>query len=373
MALRAEDLNYQYGIFDASYYHSPVWYQNVFETQQRNLQTEAQTKLAQSAAEMAAFQVEQARQEWALKRQQAQEGSKLAAQFLTSWNDSLKGLEGMFGKAMDFIAGTGTGKGGSGGGGALDNQFSTIINRLQESYEDYRTKYAPTADYILNQAKEQYQTQAGALGQLQALARPDYVGARARAASDVAQQAAGAREALQKQLLSYGIDPTSGKFGALTRRSYLDQAKTTALAENLAVNAEKERAAKLNVQIASLVNPSQTALAGAQLAGLGTNLLTKQADVLATQADVEKAKTQAAASLANAMGNLATGYSQAVVQPRATLAGYFLGTSGGALPSNFSLSTTKTQAQPATTGQKAQPTYFQQLAQKNMAALNVYS
>jgi len=335
--LTARDLNYNYGMFDPyGYYKSPRWYQDVFETQQRNLQSEAQTSLAQSAAGMADFQLKRAREEWALRRKQAEQGNKLAAQFLSSWNDSLKGLEGMFGKAMDFIAGTGTGKGGS-GGGALDNQFGTIINRLQESYEDYRTKYAPTADYILNQAKEQYQTQAGALGQLQALARPDYVGARARAASDVAQQAAGAREAMQKQLLSYGIDPTSGKFGALTRRSYLDQAKTTALAENLAVNAEKERAAKLNAQIASLVNPSQTALAGAQLAGLGTNLLTKQADVLATQADVEKAKTQAAATLANAMGNLATGYSQAVVQPRATLAGYFLGRSGGALPSNFSL------------------------------------
>ncbi|HDG97991.1 MAG TPA: hypothetical protein ENG73_07465 [Desulfobacterales bacterium] len=333
--LTARDLNYNYGMFDPyGYYKSPRWYQDVFETQQRNLQSEAQTSLAQSAAGMADFQLKRAREEWALRRKQAEQGNKLAAQFLSSWNESLKGLENMFGKAMNLISGSI-----SGGfrGGSLGKTFDTIIQRLQDSYQDYKTKYAPVADYILNQAKQQYQTQAGAIGELQALARPDYVGARARAASDVAQQAAGAREAMQKQLLSYGIDPTSGKFGALTRRSYLDQAKTTALAENLAVNAEKERAAKLNAQIASLVNPSQTALAGAELAGVGTNLLTKQADVLATQADVEKAKTQAIASIANTMGNVARDYSQAVVQPRATLAGYFLGRSGGALPSNFSL------------------------------------
>jgi len=350
-------------MFDThGYYKSPAWYQDVFETQQRNLQTEAQTRLAQSAAEMADFEIKQAKEAWALKKQQAIEGSKLAAQFLSSWNESLKGLENMFNRALGVISG-GYGAA-AGGGGALEKPFKTIIDRLQSSYEDYKTKYAPTADYILNQAKEDYQTRAGAIGELRALARPDYVGARARAASDVAQQAAGAREAMQKQLLSYGIDPTSGKFGALTRRSYLDQAKTTALAENLAVNAEKERAAKINAQTAALLRPEETALTGAKLAGLGTELLTKQADVLATHADIEKTRTQAISSLANTMGNIASGYSQAVVKPKATLAGYFLGSSGGALPRNFNLAT-----RPSAAGSGTQPTAFQKMALSQISAI----
>ena len=307
------------------YYH-----QTAFEEQQRNLQSRAKTGLALTAAEQARFDLKQREEAWELKKRSAVEGSKLASKFLGEWLTAMKDVKGIFGgastfmkDAMKFITGGGTGSAPSG--------FDDVIVQLKNSYQDYQKNYAPAAKQFIQAGLQEQAMRTGAIGRLEQYATPDYAGVRGRAAADVSGQSELERAAMERKLLSMGIDPSSGKFGALTRKSYLDQARNTAIAMNLAARGEKERAATVTAQEASLLNPASTAGVGLNIANMGSTILGQQAALETAKVNAETAKARTIGDLATGMGTLATGYARSVMEPTAEMAGFYAAGGGGAI------------------------------------------
>jgi len=105
-------------------------------------------------------------------------------------------------------------------------------------------------------------------------------------------------------MLGMGVDPTSGKFGALTRRSYLDQARDEAIAANLARRGEKERVSGLTAQGIQLADPRIASSIGLGLQQSRTGLLSSASDIAAANARIQEAK-------AGILG----GFAQNVVNP----------------------------------------------------------
>lgn len=67
-----------------------------------------------------------------------------------------------------------------------------------------------------------------------------------RAASDVAQQFGQQRDQQRRQMMSFGLDPTSGRFQGMERQAGLREASTSALAQNQARQGERQRVDALN-------------------------------------------------------------------------------------------------------------------------------
>ena len=122
-------------------------------------------------------------------------------------------------------------------------------------------------------------------------------------------------------MMGYGIDPTAGKFGALTRKSYLDEARNTAIAMNLARRGEKERVSEAQLKIAQTADPR---ISG----GLALGISEGGAKLATTAADVYKSGAEAISAQTNALTNLTSSYGQNVVSPYAEMAGYFMGQGG---------------------------------------------
>ena len=306
------------------------------QREQVSLRDVAQTNLAETAAEQAKYNLQQQKEAWRMKKNQASSGGAVAAQFLSNWSTSINRVGNMFEGASNLI--TNLIKGGKGKGkgrGPLKSSipgFDSVLKQMKDSYSNYKENFAPAAEDFIKRAQEEGKQRGEAISQLQESAKADYEGVRERAAGDVATQGALSREAQARQLQAAGVDPTSGKFGALSRKSFMDQAKSSAIAQTMASRGEKERSAGATAQLASLIDPSRTAATGIGIANLGNQMLGQQGQMvgLSQQSENERLRTQA--SLANTLGGLAQGYSQAVVQPQGEMAGYFLGQGGGALP-----------------------------------------
>ena len=76
----------------------------------------------------------------------------------------------------------------------------------------------------------------------------DIGGAVGRAAADVTGQSEISRQSEARRMLGMGIDPTSGRFGALSRRSALDEARNKASAMTRARRIETERGRGLRMR-----------------------------------------------------------------------------------------------------------------------------
>lgn len=305
--------------------------QQALEQRNLNKQLEAKTGLAQTAAEQAKFNLQMSKEAWDLKKKQAASMGKLATRFMSQWSNSLQQVGKMYGGATDLlnsamkaIASGGT----TGGTGTGIPGFDDVLKNMQDSYNDYQTTFKPYAEQFLQQAGEEANMRARAAQRLEQYATPDYAGVRGQAAADVATKGQMAREALTRQMLGMGINPASGKFGALTRKSYLDQARDTAIAMNLATRAEKQRAAGATVQQLAALHPETTAGVATNLLKTGQNLLTNQGALAKAAADVQTSRINAIGNIANTAGNLATGYAKAITEPQAEMAGYFMGQAG---------------------------------------------
>ena len=315
--------------------------QRGFENVQLNRQNKAKSDLAETAAAQARFDLEQQREAWELKKQSATAGSELASKFLSEWSTALKDVKGIFGDASTFMKDAMKSLTG-GGTGSSSSGFDQVMSQLKNSYQDYQQNYAPAANQFIQAGLQEQAMRTGAIGRLEQYATPDYAGVRGRAAADVSGQSELERAAMERKLLSMGIDPSSGKFGALTRKSYLDQARNTAIAMNLAARGEKERAAAVTAQEASLLNPAATAGVGLNIANRGSAILGQQAALETAKINAETAKAGTIGNLATGMGTLATGYAKSVMEPTAEMAGFYAAGGGGAITSPSTTGTTST-------------------------------
>lgn len=277
----------------------------------------SQVNLAGTAADQAAWDLQLSKEQWDFEKKQAAAAGKFATKFMGEWSSAMKGLKDVYGKTFDAIFG-------GGDGGAIGGQvgkLNELGDLMTQEYKDYRDKWGATETEFMEQAKVEGQARGQAISELQQYSRPDYEGVTGRAAADVKGQSEIARQSEAREMQGYGIDPSAGKFGALTRRSYLDEARDTAINMNLARRGEKERAAGVSLDIAKTADPR---ISGNLALGIsqGGNALAR------TAADVYGAGAQAISSQTNSLANLTSSYGSQVVSPYAEMAGTMMGMGG---------------------------------------------
>jgi len=219
------------------------------------------------------FALQQQKEAWELQKQQAGATANLTKQFLSQWGVGMEKLGSMYDKILS---------GETGGAGRLGD----LTDKIMQEYEEFKTEYQPMEREFFEEAQEELGARRELRGQLQQLATPDYEGAAGRATADVAGQSEMARQAAAREAMSMGLDPTSGRFGALTRKSYLDEARSRAIAANLARRGEKERVAGLTTEAMGLIKPSETAAVGLGIQKGRTGLLTTAGELGKAEADI---------------------------------------------------------------------------------------
>lgn len=289
-----------------------------------------QKQMATTASNTASWQLAQAQEAWDLKKKQADQSSKLASEFLTAWTGSLGDMKNMYQSAFDTLTGL---------TGSIQSQTTGTMGKLTEisdmigkEYENYRTAYGGAEDEFLGAAREEAQIRQGLVRGIQDASKADYEGVEGRAAADVAGQSDTERQAEARRLMSLGVDPTSGRFGALTKKSSMDEARNTAIAMNVARRGEKERVTNLALEGTKILDPQKTGGMAIAIRKGGNEMLTNQAGVLGKVADVETARTKAITDIAATQGQMTNMYSQSIAQPYGEMAGYFMGQAGGAIP-----------------------------------------
>lgn len=332
--------------------HRPYWespwltQQRAYKQTQMNLQDWAKTQLGLTAAEQAAWNLKKDREAWELKKKQAKKAGELSSKFLGQWSDTINKVGSMYGGTMNFlrkIAGQ-IGKIDTSTSGAIKFDIKIpglegVMDEIKQSYSEWKSQYQPIGQEFLQRSLEQMKKRDEMLGALGRAATPDYAGVAGQAATDVKTQSEMQRQEMARKLLAMGIDPTSGKFGALERKGALQEAKNVAIAMNLARRGEKERATALQAKIAGMYQPGEAARIGAGLVKMGPELLKTQgalgksmADIAAEAARIRteqiRAKTAqigALTNIARTSGQLIGGYAQNVMQPQGEIAGYYLG------------------------------------------------
>ena len=290
----------------------------------------AKTLMEQTAVDTAQWQLTQAQEAWDLEKKKVDQSSQLAGQFLSEWSGMVSGMKDIYGQAFNALSGlTGTV---TSAGTAVTEKLTGIADTIGKEYENYAKTYFPAEAEFIQGAREEALARKGAVKTFQEGLQTDYAGVEGRAAADVRTQGEAATLAEQRKMMAMGIDPSSGKFGALSKKDSLGRARDTAIAMNVARRGEKERVTNLATTGLQNLDPAKQAGTAIAIRKSGTDLLSTQAGVLGKSADVDIAQKNLVGNIATATGNLASSYGSNVVAPMGEMAGYFTGKSGGVIP-----------------------------------------
>ena len=263
------------------------------------------------------FALTQAKESWELQKKSAQSNAKLTQQFLDQWGVGMSDLKDIY---KSILGGGGTGL------GALPDEISgpmkEFTDKISSEYDSFKENYAPLESAGIESSLSELGARSGMISQFQDLSKADYEGVSGRAMADVAGQSETARQAEARNMMSMGIDPTSGRFGSLTKKSYLDEARNKAIAANVARRGEKERVTDVTARGLELVDP----MIGANIA---TGISGQRSGLLKTGADITNTGAKTAADIAKAKADIVGGYAKNVVNPYGELAFTMLGSGMG--------------------------------------------
>lgn len=233
----------------------------------------------------------------AIKNQAA--SSQMTNEFLSKWGDmNSKALEVL----TNSLSGTLTGNTEASG------IYGDLINNIKTQISDFDTNYGDTTKQLMDTTMADINTRRGLITDLTNMSRPDYEGVSGKAAADVGTQFETARGEMAREAMSYGVDPTSGKFGALSKKSTLGEARAKVEAMNRARGAEKERSAGLMTNAINAIDPTASA-------NLASNLMTQKGNLLGLQTTAanalttaEKTKSDTALGIANTIKDIGEQY-----------------------------------------------------------------
>jgi hypothetical protein len=228
--------------------------------------------------------------------------SNMTNEFLSKWGEINQETLSLLTKTLE---GTFSGE------SPLTGIYSDLMSNIQNQISSFDEQYGGYTQRALDSTMEDIDTRRGLVKNITNLAQPDYAGVSGRAAADVAAQSELSREEAAINAMSYGVDPTSGKFGALTKKSTLNEARDKVRAMNEARTAEKNRVTGLNLEALHAVDPTITAKIASDLMGQKTNLLGLQTNAAGAMTSAEKAKADTAIAVANAVGNIGSQYGSA--------------------------------------------------------------
>jgi hypothetical protein len=233
----------------------------------------------------------------AIKNQAA--SSQMTNEFLSKWGD-------MNSKALEVL--TGSLSGTLTGNTPASGIYGDLINNIQTQIKDFDTNYGDTTKQLMDTTMADINTRRGLVTNLTNMAQPDYEGVSGKAAADVGTQFETARGEMARDAMSYGVDPTSGKFGALSKKSTLGEARAKVEAMNRARGGEKERSAGLMTGAINAIDPSTSAGLATSLMNQRTGMLGLQTQAANALTTAEKAKSDTALGIANTIAGIGEQY-----------------------------------------------------------------
>jgi len=281
----------------------------------------------QTAQAGADWNLKQAQEAWDLQKKQADASGKTAAQFLESWGSSLSQISSMYGDSATVLKGLMTGGGETEGTKGLGE----LSKLMQGEYTSFREQYAPMEKEAMFTGREMTQQKAAIQREIAKGGGTwaDTEGAAARAKTDVGIQGELQNQIEARKLMSMGVDPSSGRFGALTRKGAIDTAGETVKAMNLARQTEKTQGLGRAIAASGAINPSEYTNIGTGIRKSGTDILQGAGALETARAGAETSNLNAKTNLGSAYTNMTSSMAQNITNPLAEMAGYFTGMSGG--------------------------------------------
>jgi len=300
--------------------------------QQEERMGRAQWAATQTGLQTSRWQLKQQQEAWELKKQGAKQAGELAGKFLSAWSGAMGDVKGMY--KASFSALTNLANQISSGATAGTEDLDEISKMIQNEYQTFRADYGEAEKEFIGGAQEEAALRRGMATRLSELGTPDYEGEMGAAVADVRAQSEVARQSEMRRLLGMGIDPSSGRFGALSRKSYLDESRNTAIAMNLARRGEKERVSDLAIKGMGVLDPTKSGTLAMDIRRTGTSMLGQTADIAKARADIVTSRTKALSDIASTTGSQAGGYASNIMNPLGEMAGYYMGRAGSNLPTN---------------------------------------
>jgi len=227
--------------------------------------------------------------------------SNMTSEFLKKWGDINNSVLSTLNGAIDDMK---NGKATFPG----SEQLNTLMADIGKQSEEYQAKYGGLETAALDQARSDMAARGELQSQYMDLAKADYAGETGRAAADVRASSERAMGAEMRQAMSYGEDPTSGKFGALGRKSYLDQARNEVMAMSDARRNEKERVTNMTAQGMQLIDPSKSYSMASDIAGQKANFTHQQANLQLASTNAGMQAKQLTADLAGRVADIGSQY-----------------------------------------------------------------
>lgn len=272
---------------------------NKYLTEQSNLTTNQKSnELGLEAARIAneSAKIDLQAKKAALKNQAA--SSQMTNSFLSKWGEMNQATLDVLTKTL-----SGAFNGESGGG-----VYGDIINDVKTQLSNFDTNYGDMTKRAFDTTMSDIDTRRGLVTGLINEANPDYAGVEGRAAADVSTQSEIARQGMAMDAMSYGVDPTSGAFGALQKKSFLRESRDKVDAMNKARRAEKESSMGIRTNLVNAIDPTVSAGVASNLMSQRNQLLGLETTAANAMSSAEKAKADTALGVANAMGNIGEQY-----------------------------------------------------------------
>lgn len=225
--------------------------------------------------------------------------SQMTNEFLSKWGD-------MNQKALNVL--TNSLNGTLTGNTEASGIYGDLINNIKTQITDFDANYGDTTKQLMDTTMQDINTRRGLVTDLTNMARPDYEGVSGRAAADVGTQFETARGEMAREAMSYGVDPTSGKFGALSKKSILGEARAKVEAMNKSRQLEKERSAGLMTNAINAIDPSTSGNLASTLMNQKGQLLGLQTNAAQALSSAEKAKSDTALGIANTIKDIGAQY-----------------------------------------------------------------
>jgi len=190
-------------------------------------------------------------------------------------------------------------------------QLQGLISDIGQQSKDFSQKYGGVETSSINSAMNDINARNDLTNQFMDLSKPDYAGVAGRASADVRASTDKALAENTRQAMSYGVDPTSGKFGALTQKSYLDQARNEAMAMNVARTGEKNRVSDMAAKGLSLIDPSKSYGIAKDIAATKAGLTNQEANLQLADTNANNQAMQLKGALAGKVADIGSQYGSA--------------------------------------------------------------
>jgi len=237
--------------------------------------------------------------------QAQQENLDIAKQYMDEWRQNMADVKGMYSKAIDYIEDPNFGG------------FQDLEKSVQSDLEAFRGTFGGLKTEAVDVARQQLGIQRGLSEQYAELAKADYEGVSGRAMQDVAAQAELGRQAEARRLQSLGIDPTSGRYRSMMRKSRMQEALGKAQAGTQARFGEKARVTDITGKGLQLIDPSKAS-------GIATGIERQGAEYQQMLSGIKTSGASARAQAAGAIAGIGTGLARAG-EPYAEIGGVHTG------------------------------------------------